>query len=90
MLRTTDQHDPLDPATERRLVRSIDLMIMVLICVRYRFLYLNKSMLGYAAVFNLQADLDPVGTYFNWLSSIFYLGFLTVSPSPSKLDSSSG
>jgi hypothetical protein len=47
ILETTDQHDLLYPATERRLVRKIDLVIVIPIC--------DKDMLGYTAVLNLRA-----------------------------------
>lgn len=48
----------------------------------YTFVYLDKAMLGYAAVFNLQEDLHLAGTDYNWLSSIFYFGYLAVSHTP--------
>lgn len=60
-------------------MRKSDLMIVVPIWMTYTFVYLNKNMLGYAAVFNLQTNLHLVGTDFNWLGSSFYLGCLAVS-----------
>jgi hypothetical protein len=32
--------------------------------------------LSYAAIFGIQEDLNLHGTQYNWLSSIFYFGFL--------------
>ena len=66
----------IDPAVERRLVRKIDLMILPYLAVCYAFFYIDKTTLSYAAIFGIKKDLDLVGTEYNWLSSIFYFGFL--------------
>lgn len=36
----------------------------------------DKSTLGYAAVFGLQKDAHLVGTEYQWLGAIFYIGYL--------------
>lgn len=36
---------------------------------------IDKSTLGYAAVFNLREDTHLVGTQYSWLSSLFYVGY---------------
>lgn len=36
---------------------------------------IDKSTLGYAAVFNLQTDTGLVGTQYSWLASLFYVGY---------------
>ncbi|KAL9088769.1 MAG: hypothetical protein Q9165_006078 [Trypethelium subeluteriae] len=66
----------IDPATERRLVRKIDRMILPYLAVCYAFFYIDKTTLSYAAIFGIKKDLKLVGTEYNWLSSIFYFGFL--------------
>ncbi|KAK8199266.1 putative MFS allantoate transporter [Phyllosticta capitalensis] len=69
-------HEPIDPAEEKRLVRKIDFRILPYIAVCYAFFYIDKTTLSYAAIFGIKEDLDLVGTRYNWLSSIFYFGFL--------------
>jgi len=68
----------IDPVEERRLVRKIDMMVIPFICVTYLVTYLDKAVLGYAAVFGLQTDLKLHGTQYSWLGSIFYFGYLMV------------
>ncbi len=65
-------------ALERRVVRKLDQRIMPFICISYLFTYLDKAMLGYAAIFDLQTDLDLQGNQYSWVSSIFYFGYLVV------------
>ncbi|KAF2092067.1 MFS transporter [Saccharata proteae CBS 121410] len=69
-------HEPHDPTEEKRLVRKIDWMILPYLCVCYAFFYIDKTTLSYAAIFGIRDDLHLVGTDYNWLSSIFYFGFL--------------
>ncbi len=75
---TGDLNVAIDPAEERRLVRKIDWRVMPFICITYLVTYLDKATIGYAAVFNLQTDLNLVGTQYSWLGSIFYFGYLVV------------
>jgi hypothetical protein len=35
-----------------------------------------QTTLSYAAIFGIEEDLHLHGTQYNWLSSIFYFGFL--------------
>lgn len=37
---------------------------------------LDKSTLGYAAVFDLREETHLVSTEYSWLGAIFYLGYL--------------
>jgi hypothetical protein len=37
---------------------------------------LDQTTLSYAAIFDMREDLNLHGTQYNWLSSIFYFGFL--------------
>lgn len=61
---------------ERHLVRKIDLMILPYLAVCYAFFYIDKTTLSYAAIFGIREDLNLVGDQYNWLSSMFYFGFL--------------
>ncbi len=51
-------------------------MILPYLSVCYAFFYIDKTTLSYAAIFSIRDDLHLHGTQYNWLSSIFYFGFL--------------
>lgn len=38
--------------------------------------YLDKTTLSYASVMGIKADIHLVGADYQWLGSIFYIGFL--------------
>jgi hypothetical protein len=44
--------------------------------VCYFFYYVDKTTLSYAAIFGIKEDLNLHKTDYNWLSSIFYFGWL--------------
>ncbi|KAI0407297.1 putative MFS allantoate transporter [Xylaria palmicola] len=69
-------HEPIDPVEERKLVRKIDFMILPYLAVCYAFFYIDKTTLSYAAIFGIREDLNLTGADYNWLSSVFYFGFL--------------
>jgi ACS family allantoate permease-like MFS transporter len=66
----------LDKAELARLRWKIDLRLMPLLCITYALQSIDKTTLGYAAVFNLQTDLNLKGTEYSWLGAIFYIGYL--------------
>ncbi|KAI9729860.1 MAG: hypothetical protein M1834_006609 [Cirrosporium novae-zelandiae] len=68
--------EAIDPKELRRLERKIDFMILPYIAVCYAFFYIDKTTLSYAAIFGIRDDLNLHGTQYNWLSSLFYFGFL--------------
>ncbi|KAI9760055.1 MAG: hypothetical protein M4579_001888 [Chaenotheca gracillima] len=68
--------EEIDPEEERKLVWKIDFMILPYLAVCYAFFYIDKTTLSYAAIFNIEEDLNLQGTQYSWLSSIFYFGFL--------------
>lgn len=37
---------------------------------------IDKSTLGYAAVFNLRQDTGLVGNEYSWLGALFYIGYM--------------
>lgn len=65
-----------DVAAFKRLKWKIDLRLMPLLCITYALQSIDKTTLGYAAVFNLETDLNLQGTEYSWLGAIFYLGYL--------------
>lgn len=68
--------EPYTKSDEKRLVRKIDFMIIPYLAVCYAFFYIDKTTLSYAAIFGIREDLNLRGTDYNWLSSVFYFGFL--------------
>ncbi|KAH8660225.1 major facilitator superfamily transporter [Xylariales sp. PMI_506] len=68
--------EQVDQAASATLRWKIDLRLMSLLCITYALQSIDKTTLGYAAVFDLQTDLKLVGTQYSWLGSIFYLGYL--------------
>ena len=71
-----DAKEAIDPIEEKKVVRKIDFMILPYLAVCYAFFYIDKTTLSYAAIFNIEEDLNLHGTQYNWLSSLFYFGFL--------------
>lgn len=82
-----------DPDLLRRVIRKLDWMVIPFICVTYLITYIDKAMMGYAAVFGLKEDLHLKGTEYSWLGksnlllhedmltmtgSMFYFGYLAV------------
>ncbi|MCJ1248776.1 hypothetical protein MMC30_005995 [Trapelia coarctata] len=66
----------LDDATNKRLLRSIDLHLMPLLCIIYGLNFLDKTTLSYASIMGLRTDLNLQGDDYQWLSSLFYFGYL--------------
>ncbi|KAH9907076.1 major facilitator superfamily transporter [Xylariomycetidae sp. FL2044] len=60
----------------RKLRWKIDMRLMPLLCFTYALQSIDKTTLGYAAVFGVQQDLGLKGTDSSWLGGIFYLGYL--------------
>lgn len=65
-----------DEATARKLKWKLDLRLLPLLCITYALQSIDKTTLGYAAVFGLEDDLHLKGTEYSWLGAIFYLGYL--------------
>ena len=57
-----------DEATNKRLLRRIDMNLMLN--------YLDKTTLSYASVMGIKKDIDLVGDDYQWLGSMFYFGYL--------------
>ncbi|KAL8724437.1 MAG: hypothetical protein Q9166_007959 [cf. Caloplaca sp. 2 TL-2023] len=66
----------LDEATSKKLLKRIDLHLMPLLCVIYGLNYLDKTTLSYASVMGIRKDINLTGDDYQWLSSMFYFGYL--------------
>jgi len=47
-----------------------------MLCVVYGLNYLDKTTLSYASIMGLQTDLHLHGTNYQWLGSMFYIGYI--------------
>jgi hypothetical protein len=72
-------HQPVDPETNRRLLRRIDLHIMPLICIVYFLQYIDKTAISYASVTGILESTNLHGNQFNWVASIFFFGYASTS-----------
>nr|XP_031859695.1 uncharacterized protein CI109_004970 [Kwoniella shandongensis]KAA5526767.1 hypothetical protein CI109_004970 [Kwoniella shandongensis] len=59
---------------EKKVVRKIDAIVLLIFACIYMFQYLDKIALSYAAIFGLRTDLKLVGQQYSWASSVFYFG----------------
>lgn len=67
---------PYTKALAKRVIRKIDLRILVIMFVTYNLNFMDKSILSSAAVFGLTDDNHLHGTQYSWVGSIFYFGYL--------------
>ncbi|KAL6241218.1 hypothetical protein RBB50_011897 [Rhinocladiella similis] len=70
----------IDPAVTRRTLRKIDTWVLPLLALTTMLQFLDKSTLGYAAIFGLIEDTNLHGTEYSWLGSIFYFGYMITQP----------
>jgi len=66
----------MTPEMEKKLLRKIDWNLMPMLCVVYGLNYLDKTTLSYASIMGLQTSLNLHGTNYQWLGSMFYIGYL--------------
>lgn len=67
---------PYTKALAERVLRKIDLRILVIMFVTYNLNFMDKTILSSAAVFGLEEDNHLVGKQYSWVGSIFYFGYL--------------
>ncbi|TVY26407.1 putative transporter [Lachnellula hyalina] len=67
---------PYTNALAKRVIRKIDLRILVIMFVTYNLNFMDKTILSSAAVFGLTEDNHLHGTQYSWVSSVFYFGYL--------------
>lgn len=75
----------IDEATNKRLLRKIDMHLMPILCVVYGLNFLDKTTLSYASVMGIKephtdnkmtSGIDLSGSQYSWLGSMFYFGYL--------------
>lgn len=66
----------LDKATDRRLLRKIDMYMMPIMMMIYAVQYMDKSTNSTASVMGLRDDLGMEGDDYSWSGTAFYLGYL--------------
>jgi ACS family allantoate permease-like MFS transporter len=66
----------LDKATNKRILRKIDIYLLPLICMLYAFQFMDKTTTSYAAVMGFQTYFHMVGDMYSWCGTAFYLGYL--------------
>ncbi|ANZ73764.1 BA75_01250T0 [Komagataella pastoris] len=66
----------IDEATNRRILRKIDLCLGPLMCILYACQFMDKVSNSYASVMGLREDLNMVGDMYSWTGTSFYLGYL--------------
>ncbi|USW56706.1 Putative major facilitator superfamily, MFS transporter superfamily [Septoria linicola] len=67
-----------DPSPkEARLIRNKCVRwILPFLCIGYHLMYVDKQTLGHSSILGIMEDANLNSTQYNWLSSIFYLGYL--------------
>ncbi|RKP37645.1 major facilitator superfamily domain-containing protein [Dimargaris cristalligena] len=60
----------------KRLVRKIDLHLLPILCILYVCCSLDRSNIGNAKLFGLEADLNLSQSDYSWALSIFYIGYV--------------
>lgn len=71
-----DEDVVVDEATNKKLLRKIDLYLLPLICLLYAFQFMDKTTTSYAAVMGFKEDFNMVGDMYSWCGTSFYLGYL--------------
>ncbi|TVY39922.1 putative transporter [Lachnellula subtilissima] len=67
---------PYTKALAKRVIRKIDLRVLVIMFITYNLNFMDKTILSSAAVFGLTEDNHLHGTQYSWVSSVFYFGYL--------------
>ena len=75
----------IDEELKTRLLRKIDLHIMPMMCIVYGLSHLDKTTLSYASIMGLETDLNLTKSNYQWLGSIFYIGYLGFEYPTSRL-----
>ncbi|KAI9668360.1 MAG: hypothetical protein M1831_001114 [Alyxoria varia] len=66
----------IDEATNKRLVKKIDMNLLPIMCTVYMLNFLDKTSISYASVMGIKDDISLVGDNYQWLGSMFYFGYL--------------
>jgi len=66
----------IDEATNKRLLRKIDLNLLPIMCIVYGLNYLDKTTISYASIMGFKTDTKLHGNDYSWVSSMFYFGYI--------------
>lgn len=66
----------LDPETDKKLVRKIDLYVCTVMCFIYAIQFMDKLSNSYASIMGIIDDLEMTGNKYQWVGSAFYIGYL--------------
>lgn len=66
----------IDDKTNKKLFWTVNRRVLVCMLGTYFCQSLDKGTLGFASVMHIQTDANLVGTQFNWLGTILYMGVL--------------
>ncbi|QNP96223.1 Putative transporter [Yarrowia lipolytica] len=66
----------LDAATDKRLLRKIDMYLCPVMMLVYAVQFMDKSTNATASVMGLRTDLHMEGNDYSWSGTAFYLGYL--------------
>lgn len=69
-------NEPIDEEARQRLVRKLDLRLIPILCITYALQSIDRTTLGYAAVFGVREDLKLTSTEFSWAGALLYIGYL--------------
>ncbi|KAL1617602.1 hypothetical protein SLS56_010925 [Neofusicoccum ribis] len=64
------------PEEAKRIRNKCVTWILSFLCIGYHLMYVDKQTLGSSAILGIMEDAHLNSTQYNWLSSIFYLGYL--------------
>ncbi|EJT99728.1 MFS transporter [Dacryopinax primogenitus] len=75
-----DKQVVVTPEDNKRILQKTDSIILVILCWVYFLQILDKSVLGYSAVFGLQTDTHLVGSQYSLIGSVGYFGQIGILP----------
>ena len=82
---TSGEVHEISETESKRLLRIIDWHLMPLMCIIYALNFLDKTSLSYASIMGIKNDLHLIGDDYQWLSSMFYFGYLAWEYPTSRL-----
>ena len=68
----------MDEATNKRILRKIDMYLMPVMCLLYCFQFIDKMANSFASIMGMREDLHMVGNQYSWSGTSFYLGYLVL------------
>ncbi|KUI70389.1 putative transporter PB10D8.01 [Cytospora mali] len=68
--------DPPTPEDVERIRKKCVRWVIPFICLGYHLMYVDKQTLGSSSILGILDDAHLSSSQYNWLSSVFYLGYL--------------